>query len=413
MASDGPRLIPRLPRAGWVVLGGDALSSVGSGLTLPFLLIYLNSVRGIDLSVAGLIVATIAVASLAGNPLGGALSDRIGARNAVICGLVLAAIGAVLITFVRQPWHGFAATAIVGLGAAVIWPAQDALLATVVRPEERSSAFSLRYATMNAGLGVGALCAAAVVDAASPHSFVIVYLIDAATFLLFVPVLLTIPNPRAPSEDEGVPRVVPRYAAVFGDRVFVRVWALTAVVVVLSYGQLHAAFPAYATRPGGIAPSALGFAFAANALTVVVMQLLVLRLLHGRRRTTALAHACSAWALAWAVTLMAGHLGATWVASASFALAMVVFALAETLMSPTVGPIVNDLAPDHLRGRYNGVSTLAWTTGFLVGPAVAGVTLDAGLGSSLFAILIVACACAAVAARRLARHLPSEFNIIG
>ena len=36
-----------------------------------------------------------------------------------------------------------------------------------------------------------------------------------------------------------------------------------------------------------------------------------------------------------------------------------VFALGETLLQPTVPVIVNDLAPAHLRGRYNAVSSSA------------------------------------------------------
>src|SRR6202011_3194111 len=70
------RIIPRLPSAAWIVLGGDALSAVGSGLTLPFLLVYLHQVRGLGYGVAGLAVATVAFASLLGNPVGGVEGDR-------------------------------------------------------------------------------------------------------------------------------------------------------------------------------------------------------------------------------------------------------------------------------------------------------------------------------------------------
>ena len=42
-----------------------------------------------------------------------------------------------------------------------------------------------------------------------------------------------------------------------------------------------------------------------------------------------------------------------------FAAANVAFALGETLVSPTLPAIVNDLAPDSLRGRYNGAYVLA------------------------------------------------------
>lgn len=70
------------------------------------------------------------------------------------------------------------------------------------------------------------------------------------------------------------------------------------------------------------------------------------------------------------------------------------------------------LAPDDLRGRYNGAATLAWTTGFLTGPALAGVALDAGAGTVLFLALIAACVAAAGLTRRLERRLPAAANRI-
>ena len=63
-----------------------------------------------------------------GNPLGGWLADRIGARRTLTGGLVLVAAAALGIALVAEPWHAFAATGL-GLGAAIVWPSQDALLA--------------------------------------------------------------------------------------------------------------------------------------------------------------------------------------------------------------------------------------------------------------------------------------------
>jgi MFS family permease len=411
VAAVSPPLIPRLPRAAWVVLAGDALSAIGSGMTLPFLLVYLHAVLNLSLSAAGLAVATVALASFAGNPLGGWLADRFGPRAALVAGLATGAAGAIALVLVAEPWHAFAATATIGLGASVAWPAQDALLASVAGPEQRSAVFSVRHATLNAGLAIGALAAAAIVDAGDPRSFTILYLADAATFLVFIPVLLRLAPPPAadhPPRESGSSGL----RSVLRDRAFVRVWVLCAVVVAVSYGQLHAAFPAFATRPGGIPMSALGLAYAANAIVVVAAQLVVLRLLRGRRRTTAISLACLTFAAAWACTLAAGMLGAGAAAAIAFAAALAVFGLAETLLAPTFAAIVNDLAPDELRGRYNGLSTLAWTTGFLLGPALAGVAIDAGAGSALFAILIAAGCAAALAARRVGRHLRPGANLV-
>ena len=204
MAAASPPLIPRLPRAAWIVLAGDALSAIGSGMTLPFLLVYLHAVRGLSLSAAGLAVATVALASFAGNPLGGCLADRFGPRAALVAGLTVGAAGAILLVVIADPWQAFAATATIGLGASVAWPAQDALLATVAGPEQRSAVFSVRHATLNAGLAIGALLAAFIVDASEPRSFTILYLADAATFLALHP------GPASPRAAPGRAPPAPR-----------------------------------------------------------------------------------------------------------------------------------------------------------------------------------------------------------
>src|SRR4051812_40197832 len=137
--------IPRLPSRAWLILVGDALSALGSGLTLPFFIVYLARVRGIDLGAAGLILSAIAVAGLLCNPVGGGLADRIGARRAVIVGLLLAAVGTAGMVLVHQAWQGFVVAALYGLGMSVLWPAQDALLATAVNAGQRPQVFALRH----------------------------------------------------------------------------------------------------------------------------------------------------------------------------------------------------------------------------------------------------------------------------
>jgi MFS family permease len=392
------------------VLAGDALSSVGSGLTLPFLVIYLHQVRQVGLAAAMLAVSALAVSGLVGNPLAGSLADRSGARNTLVVGLFIAALGAIAMTLVRSAPQGIAAAGLVGLGAAVIWPAQDALLASLVEPAERSRAFALRYATMNAGLGVGALVAATIVDVGSPVSFDAIYLLDAATFLLFVPILLlgirSRPGQSADSQDSAA-QVGGGFRLVVRDRRFMRVWLLSAFLVTIGYAQCDAAFPAFATRAGGISVRQLAIANAANTITIVLGQLLVLRLVEGRSRTRMLVASCGFFAATWTLTLAAGARGEGTAAVAIFALAMVAFAIGEMLVAPTLPAIVNDLAPDALRGRYNGVYVLAWTTGYAVGPAIAGLAITSGSATALFAGLIGACGLAAAAAARLAPSLPA------
>src|SRR6266576_1122897 len=58
-------LDPRLPRDVYVLQAGGLLNAFGTGVVLPFLLIYLHNVRGISLGVAGLAAATQSAAALA------------------------------------------------------------------------------------------------------------------------------------------------------------------------------------------------------------------------------------------------------------------------------------------------------------------------------------------------------------
>jgi len=413
-----PGLVPDLPRPAWVVLGGDFASAVGSGLTLPLLFVYAHQVRHLADGAAGLVVAAIALASLAGNPAGGALADRCTPRRALMAGLAVAAAGSAALALARTAPELFAAAGLLGLGVSVIWPAQDALLASLAGPAHRSAVFAVRHACLNAGLGLGALAAAAAVSVTHPATFTAVYLADAASFLAFVPVLARLrpPEPAASPQPQASQPPAPRprrtgIRHVLADKPFVRVWALTAILVTVGFGQAQASFAGYATRPGGIGSHGLALAFAANTLTVVAAQLLILRRLAGHRRTTAAALAAAAWAASWAMVTVGGHLSGA-AADTAFAAAMVIFALGECLLSPTLPAIINDLAPPGAAGRYNGLGALAFTTGFLAGPATGGAALGAGQGTGLFAALAAACAAAAAAALRLGRRLPAAANHI-
>lgn len=402
--------IPQLPRPAWVVLAADALSAVGSGLTLPFLLIYLTRAHGFSLELAGAALAAVAVASLIGNPLGGSLADRIGPRLTLCLGLAIAGNGVAVLAMMSVPWQGFAGTALAGLGVAIAWPAQDAMLARLVREDQRASVYGIHHATLNLGLGAGALLAAVILDPDRPSSFVTLYWVDAATFLLAIPVIMSVGVP--PAAPPRAARGGTGYRTVLADKVFVRVWIVIAILTTVGYGQFNSAFPAYATGPGGLDPRLLSAAFAANTVTVVLAQLVSLKLLAGRRRTRALMLLCGVWATTWAIVPVAGTLGGI-AAVMLFALAAVVFGFGETLLAPTVPALVNDLAPDHLRGRYNGGSTLGYTTGFVAGPLLAGLLLGQGLGGLLFVILIAACGGCALLVRRLEHHVPESLNRVG
>jgi MFS family permease len=212
-------------------------------------------VRGIDLGLATLALTTVALTSFAGNLLGGTLTDRVGSRRTLMFGLVLPCAGSASFAFVHTAITAVGSAIVIGLGAPISWPAQDALLATVVEPVHRSTVFSVRHATFNFGLGVGALLAAVIADFDSPGTFELLYLADAATFLVFLALLLALPGVGGPIAGEE--RETGGYRAVLRDRTFIGVWGLTALIVCVGYAQYLASFSVYATAQGECRPTRL------------------------------------------------------------------------------------------------------------------------------------------------------------
>jgi MFS family permease len=405
-------LVPELPRDAWTLLAGDVVSAIGSGMTLPFLLVYLHDVRGLGLGAAGLAVSAVALAGFLGNPIAGSLADRVGGRATILAGLAFCAAGSTSLAFAMHAWQAFAASATLGFGAAIVWPARSALLATLVPCERRSSAYALQHAATNVGLGAGALFAALIVDTSSAGTFQALYLLDAASFVALVPIVSRLTVPARENRAAVSTAARGAYRSILRDRAFRHLWGLTALLVGVGYAQYSAAFPAFATGEAGLDARQLAFAFAANTVAVVVAQLPVLGVLRGARRTRALAFAFAATGIAWAIVLAAGGAQSSAAAATVFALAMVVLAIGETAVSPSAPALANDLAPDALRGRYNGAYTLAWTTGFASGPALAGAVLAAGQPAALMLGLITLCAVGTVGSLRLARHLPAGIDVV-
>ena len=255
----------------------------------------------------------------------------------------------------------------------------------------------MRYATMNLGLGVGSVCGALLADLSSPGRMELLFVAQAALFLVYAAIASRLPDPRAVLGRGGQRRAGGRVSPRAGrPGVAARVGARRRAV----RRRLRASTtPRF--RPSRSAPAAWGsrrwaWRSRRTRCTIVAAQLLVLRLLAGWRRSRALALVGVLWAAAWAVALAAGALGGGLAAAVIFAAAMALFGLGETALAPALAPLVNDLATDELRGRYNGASALACTTGFMLGPALAGLALGAGLAHALLVALAVVCLFAAL-----------------
>jgi MFS family permease len=296
----------------------------------------------------------------------------------------------------------------------------------VIPRELRQRYFGVNFTLLNLGIGLGGIVGGAVVDVHRPGTFTAIYLADAvsylpAIFLLAVALRHVAGRPEHPDaataeeatggEATGGAAMTVSYAQVLRRPAVGTLLVLSFVSSYVGYSQLNAGMPAYARAVGHVSTQGLGLAFAANTVVIVVLQLVVLQRIEGRRRTRVIAVMSVVWAGSWLLLGTSGLVSTSWGATLLVAGCASVFAFGETLLQPTIPALVNELAPDHLRGRYNALSSGAFQLAAVVAPPVAGALVAHGLGSVYIGSLVVGCLlCGLIAVRRLEPQLAPEVN---
>ncbi|MEU3937820.1 MFS transporter [Streptomyces sp. NPDC029044] len=366
---------------------GNALSAFGLGFTVPYLYVYVAQVRGLGAMTAGLVLAVFAVAALVVLPFAGRAIVRRGPLPVLLAALITAALGALSLGIASSAAAVLVSASLLGAGQAVMQPALATMIVDCSSAETRSRAFAMQFFLQNLGLGVGGLIGGHLVDTTSAASFTLLFAIEAAMFLLLVVVMVTVRMPHAP-QIEDAPKASGRgsWKQLLGNRAMVQLCVLGFVLFFACYGQFESGLSAYGVEAAGISTSALGTALAANTLVIVIAQFAVLRFVERRRRSRVIAAVGLIWAVAWAVAGYAGlgH-GSQEMATAAFVSTYALFGLGEAMLSPTVAPLVADLAPEGMAGQYNSAFALVKQLALAVGPAVGGP-----LGASLHAPYIVA-----------------------
>ena len=405
-----------LPREGKLLLSVVVFEFIGTGLVLPFNIVYLHEVRGFALGDAGLLLALPPLVGFLVVGPGGSAIDRWGARRILIGALALQVVGNVLLAFAGTVWMAALAFALLGAAGGVFWPGFNAMIGAVVPSAIRQRYYGVNFTLVNLGIGLGGLLAGLVVDVHRPGTFLAVYLGNAASFLAPLAVLLgplrhVTGKVEAPhDEDDGPAGASPSYLTLLRDGALRPVLLLTFLSAFVGYAQMEAGFTAFARLVGRVSPGTIGLAFAVNTAVIVLLQLFVLQRIEGRRRTRVILVLCALWAVSWTCLGLAGLVPGTFAAAALVVACAGIFGLGETFLQPTIPAITNDLSPDHLRGRYNAIMAAAFQGAAIAGPAVAGVMIGAGWHGGFIGLLLLGCAAMAWIALRTERRIPAAAN---
>lgn len=372
-----------LPRPAWILFFGTFLNKFG-GFVVPFLTLYLTS-RGYTVTETSCAVAAYGIGSLVASLLGGHLADHIGRRQTILLSMFSGAATMMLLSQAGALPLVVALTALAGLTNEFYRPASTALLADIVQPGQRITAFAALRVSFNAGFAFGPATAGFL----AAYGYFWLFAGDAATSALFgLVVLFAMPhvayNRQNNASWKEALRVLRR------DHKLHQL-LLANFAIALIFFQLASTFGLYITHLG-FSAATYGAIVSLNGALIVIFELPLTRITRRfpRRRVLAAGYICCASGYA---------LNALTQSVAGMAVCMLVLTLGEMIAMPTAQAYLADLAPQHMRGRYMGVSGLTWALALITGPAL-GLKLFASAPAvywaacgalGLFAATVISC----------------------
>jgi MFS family permease len=365
-----------LPRAFWILCGGALINRLGS-FVVPFLAIYLTTVRQVGVEAAGFTVALHGMGSFVASPLGGVLADRIGRRRTMLVALLSGAAAMAHLGLARAPAHIAFAAFILGLAGDLYRPAVSAAIADVVPPADRARAYGLLYWAINVGFAV----AVSVGGLLATRHFLLLFAGDALTTLIFAGIVWScVPETRPP----GPPHA--GEASVLPDARFV-VFLLVTLAISCVLQQAAVALP-IDMLARGVSARAYGMLMAFNGVLVVLLQPPLSRWTASWRRRPALALSSLLVGTGFALNSLARG-------AAGYAVAICTWTLGEIVMSGVGPAAVAGLSPTGRRGAYQGFYQMAWSGSAFVAPIVGSIALARlGSGPLWTACLLVGAGCA-------------------
>jgi len=353
--------VRELPSSAWFLIAGSFINRFGT-FVVPFLVLYLTK-KGFSTAKAGAAVAAYGLGEVIAGALGGHLADRFGRRATIV--LSTFASAAVMLSLSQA--DGFelimGLAFLAGLVSEARRPASLALLTDLVPEGQRVTVFAVLRLAENVAFAGGIALGGFLAN----HSFLWLFVGDAATSLAFgLMALFMLPEERRTARREEVERG--GAVSILADRAFV-LFLLATILLAFVYFQQQATLPLHVRR-SGLSPADFGLLLSVNGVLVVLFELPI-----------------SSFTMRWpgrqmialGFFLVGIGFGLTGFAH-SLPLLMgtvAIWTVGEMVAAPVSYAYVAGIAPEHMRGRYQGLYGTFFGSGAVFGPAI---------GTAIFAV---------------------------
>ncbi|MEU4268839.1 MFS transporter [Streptomyces sp. NPDC026092] len=356
-----------LPRGFWWLWLSTLVNRTGA-FVLTFLSLYLTQELGHSAWFAGLVVALHGLGGVAGSPLGGTLTDKWGRRPTMVTMHLVTATCAAALALVTTAWGVAAVVLLMGISMQAVRPSIQATITDMVPEHDRRRAFALNYWALNLGFAVAAFGGGAAIFLGYRTLFVIeAVAVTLCALIVFLRLPETRPEARRNPAGELVEKDRVSVLDVLRDAPF-RTLVLLNLLICLVFTAPWVGLP-LSMAATGLEPSAYGAVIAVNGVVIVAFQLLVNKVTDKRSPAMLLTVSSLLFAVGTGATALAGT-------PLVFAVTVVVWTIGEMVHVPTNAAATAKLAPEHARGRYQGVMGMSWALSGFLAPILAGWVVD-------------------------------------
>ncbi len=390
---------------------GSFFNRAGSFVVI-FLAIYASEQLGFGVPFATACIGVLGLGSMIGSFIGGQLADQIGRRTVMLIALFGGAILLALLSTVTNKWGFMACVGLFSLVADLYRPAAAAMLSDLVPIERRPHAFALMYISIILGFAI----APPLGGILASYSFQYLFWLDAITMAIFgVIILVAIRESQSQDaergdvssattdNDRGGWRAAVSHMA--ADVPFV-LFCVSTLLIALVFVQGFSTLPIH-LRQLGYSNFQFGLLMSINGLLIFLVQL---PLTHWLSRFNAMNMVVAGGlliSLGFGLTAIPGG-------TAFVALCIAVWTLGEILQAPFTQSIVSGLAPEHLKGNYQGLFTMCYATAVTFGAPLGGEVLHrlgpTALWTGVFLLALVAVAIYAAIHPLISKRLTTELS---
>ncbi|NDL66003.1 MFS transporter [Acerihabitans arboris] len=363
--------------------------TIGRGLTLPFIAIYLSRQGGMQPEKIGLVLGAGLTLGIVFSLYGGYLVDRFNKNRLILCAMTLFALA-----FFLLPLGGgrllpmIALVALVNSAYALYSITLKACIAEWLTIERRIKAFSANYTLVNVGWAIGPPLSVMLAKSSAALPFYLSGVLAGATALTLALLLPRYGRPAAQENDHVVAAVTEK----INFRQTVNVlrhdkrlifFTLGGILASLVGGQFASCISQYlmVAFDADFAYRVVGLILPVNAVIVITLQYMVSR---NMRRANLMP-----WLTIGSLFFIIGLLGMALAGNAIpiWMIAVAIFSLGEIIITPVEYLVIDFIAPPHLKGSYYGVQSLD-NLGGAANPLLTGIILAHAPPVTLFLALM-------------------------